>query len=106
MTLTQLQTPVMAYQVAMDHHAQNDYQLYLTLTNSVDKDTKGKIQHEKSEFMTGVAGNVPSGLLYFKKLNQMAALSLWATTHDLLNNLFKAYARAECEEFDNFVKDA
>jgi hypothetical protein len=37
----------------------------------------------------------------------MAALSTHGeTTHDLLNNLFKAYAKAECEEFRNLVKDA
>jgi hypothetical protein len=28
------------------------------------------------------------------------------TTHNLLNNLFKAYAKADCEEFRDFVKDA
>jgi hypothetical protein len=107
------------------------------------------MQREKSEFMMGVAGDVPSRQLYFKKLmmkaevdswamashiqdnlglldvyiqaavnsnisefndyvrNQMAALSACGeTTHDLLNNLFKAYARAKCEEFHDFVKDA
>jgi hypothetical protein len=149
LTLTQLRVPVMAYQAAMDRHAQNGYQFYLALTNSVDEDTKGKMQREKGEFMTGAAGDVPSGMLYFKKLmmkaevdsramashirdnlgsldtyilttansnisdfndyvrNQMAALSARGeTTHDLLNNLFKAYARAECEEFRDFVKDA
>jgi hypothetical protein len=149
LTLAQLRILVMVYQLAMNRHAQNDYQLYLALTNSVDEDTKGKMQHEKSEFMTGVAGDIPSSLLYFKKLmmkaevdsramashirdnlgsldvyiqtavnsnisefndyvcNQMAALSAHGeTTHDLLNNLFKAYARAECEEFCNFEKDA
>jgi hypothetical protein len=99
--------------------------------------------------MTGPAGDVPSGMLYFKKLmmkaevdsramashirdnlgsldaymqstaqsnisdfnnyvqNQMAALSARGeTTHDLLNNLFKAYARTDCEEFRDFIKDA
>jgi hypothetical protein len=42
MTLPQLRVPVLVYQAAMDRHAQNDYQLYMALTNSVDKDTKGK----------------------------------------------------------------
>jgi hypothetical protein len=140
----------MAHQVAIDCHVQNDYQLYITLTNSVDEDTKGKIQREKNEFMTGAAGDVPSSMLYFNKLmmkdkvnsrpllptsettsgcltctcrqqqsatfiahfndyvhNQMAALSTCGeTTHKLLNNLFKACARADCEEFHDFIKDA
>jgi hypothetical protein len=39
--------------------------------------------------------------------DQMAALTARSeTTHDLLNNLFKAYARVECEEFRDFIKDA
>jgi hypothetical protein len=58
----------MAYQAAMDCHAQNDYQLYMAMTNSVDEDTKGKMQREKTKFMTGAAMDVPSGILYFKKL--------------------------------------
>jgi hypothetical protein len=34
------------------------------------------------------------------KHNQMVALTARGeTTHDLLNNLVKAYARVECEEF-------
>jgi hypothetical protein len=53
--LPQLRFPVMAYEVAMDCHAQNNYQLYIALTNSVDEDTKGKVQHEKLEFITGAA---------------------------------------------------
>jgi hypothetical protein len=115
----------------------------------VDEDTKEKMQREKNEFMTGPAGDVPSSMLYFKKLmmkaevdsqamashirdnlgsldaymqstvqsnildfndyvwNKMAALSACGeTTHDLLNNLFKAYARTDCEEFRDFIKDA
>jgi hypothetical protein len=140
LTLTQLRAPVLAYQAAMGRHTQNDYQMYLALTNSVDEDTKGKMQREKNEYMTGAAGDVPSRMLYFQKLmmkakvdshamashirdnlgsldayilttdnsnisdfneyihNQMAALSAQGeTTHDLLNNLFKAYARADWE---------
>jgi hypothetical protein len=39
--------------------------------------------------------------------NQMVALSARReTTHDLVNNLFKAYARTDCEEFRDFIKDA
>jgi hypothetical protein len=75
----------MAYQLAMDRHAQNDYQLYVALTNSVDEDTKGKMQHEKNEFMTSPAGDVPNGMLYFKKLMMKAevnALALQAI-HDI-----------------------
>jgi hypothetical protein len=51
LALTQLRVPVLAYQAAMDCHAQNDCQIYLTLTNSVEKDTKGKMQRERSEFV-------------------------------------------------------
>jgi hypothetical protein len=47
-------------------------QVSIALTNSVDKDTKSKMQREKSEYMTGVAGDVPSGMLYFKKLMMKA----------------------------------
>jgi hypothetical protein len=37
----------MAHQVAMDRQAQKDYQLYIALAKSVDKDTKGKFNVRK-----------------------------------------------------------
>jgi hypothetical protein len=121
----------------------------MALTNSVDKDTKQKKQHEKTKFMTGAAMDVPVGILYFKKLmmkakvdsramashirknlgsldtymyttancniltfndyahDPLAALTAHGeTTHDLLNSLFNAYARVDCEEFRDFIKGA
>jgi hypothetical protein len=128
----------MAYQATMDCHRQNDNQLYMALTNSADEDTKGKMQREKAEFMTGAANNIPSGMLYFKKLMIKAEVDsramvshirdtlgsldtyMYTTTNSnitnfsdyvrnqmaaLLNNLFKAYARVDCEEFRDFIKD-
>jgi hypothetical protein len=77
----------MAYQVTMDCHVQNDYQLYLALTNSVDEDTNGKMQREKSEFMTGVAGDVPSSLLYYKKLMMKAKIDSQTMASHIRDNL-------------------
>jgi hypothetical protein len=101
----------MAYQVAMNCHVQNDYQLYLTLMNSVDEDTKGKMQREKSEFMTGVAGDVPSSLLYFKKLMMKAEVDSQAMASHIQDNLgslnvyIQAVVNSNVSEFNDYVRN-
>jgi hypothetical protein len=87
LSLPQLRIPVMARQVSMDRHAQNNYQLYIALTNSVDEDTKGKMQREKNEYMTGPAGDIPSSMLYFKKLMMKAEVDSWAMASHIRDNL-------------------
>jgi hypothetical protein len=92
LTLTQLRVPVLAYQAAMGCHAQNGYQINLALMHSVDEDTKGKMQHEKSEYMTGAAGDIPSGMLYFKKLLMKAEVNSQATASHFQYNLRSLHA--------------
>jgi hypothetical protein len=109
LSLPQLRILVMAYQVATDQHAQNDCQLYITLTNSVDKDTKGKMQQEKNEYMTGPAGDVPSGMLYFKKLMMKAEIDSRAMALHIRNNLgsldtcMQSTAHSNISDFNNYV---
>jgi hypothetical protein len=66
----QLQIP------AMDCHAQNDYPMHMALTNSVDEDTKGKVQGEKSEYTMEATGDIPKGMLYLRKLTMKAKVDL------------------------------
>jgi hypothetical protein len=87
MTLPQVWIPVLAYQVTMDCHTQNDYQLYIAFTISVDEDTKGKMQCQKLEIMTGAAGDIPSGMLYFKKLMMKAEVDFLGMASQICNNL-------------------
>ena len=68
MTLEELRVPVNAYQAVPRRHAQNDYQFYVALSNSVDEDTKAKMQLEEHEYMVGPNNDIVSSLLYFKKL--------------------------------------
>jgi hypothetical protein len=111
LTLTQLQIPVMAYQAAMDHHAQNDYQLYFALTNLVDKDTKGKIQREKSDFMMGVAGDIPSRMLYFQKLLMKAEVDSRAMASHIRDNLgsldmyMQNTANSKISDFNDYIRN-
>ena len=147
LTLEQLRPVAEDYQANLNRDAQNDYMLYMCLSNSVDEATKAKLLHEKDSYMVGAKRNVASGLLYFKLLmnkaevnsrakathirdnlgsldvymattadsniakfneyvkDQMMALTARGeTTQDLLNNLFKGYAKADCEEFREFIK--
>jgi hypothetical protein len=111
LSLPQLRIPVMAYQVAMDRHAQNDYQLYIALTNSVYKDNKGKMQHEKNEYMTGPAGDVPSSMLYFKKLMMKVKVDSQAMASHIRNNLgsldafMQSTAHSNISDFNNYVQN-
>jgi hypothetical protein len=108
LTLPQLQIQVMAYQVAMDRHAQNDYQLYLALTNLVDKDTKG-MQCDISEFMTGAAGYISSSMLHFKKLLMKAEVGSRAMASHIRDNLqsldvyMQSMANSNISDFIDYI---
>jgi hypothetical protein len=143
-TLEQVRNTAEGHRLALGRYAQNDFQIYVCLSASVDENTKATMLHEKANYMIGTQG---SGMLYFKLLMNKAEVNTRAkaahirdmlnsldiymtttaesniakfnahvktqltsltargeTTQDLLNNLFKGYAKADCEEFREIIK--
>jgi hypothetical protein len=81
MTLAQLQIP------AMDCKAQNDYPVHMVLADSADKDTKHKVQGEKSENTTRATGDIPNRMLYRRKLAMKAKVDLKTMAPHICDNL-------------------
>jgi hypothetical protein len=74
--------------------AQNDYQLYLCLSASLDAHTKEVMTSNRSLCLAGVNDAVDSGLLFLKKLLMIAEADTRATT---------AHARDNLINLDNYM---
>jgi hypothetical protein len=86
-TLEELKVHVNTFINAGGRLAQNDYQLYLCLSASVDSTTKEIMTAARTLYLAGATNNIDSGLLYLKKLLMIAEADTWATTAHARNNL-------------------
>jgi hypothetical protein len=74
--------------------AQNDYQLFMATMESIDADTKGKMEIERPSYMAGAARDIESGLLFVKKLLMLAEADSRAIT---------AHARTNLTNLDSYM---
>jgi hypothetical protein len=94
-TLAELKTHVNTFIDANGRLAQNDYQLYLCLSASVDSTTKEAMTTARNLYIAGAANNVDSGLLYLKKLLMTAETDTRATTAHARDNLINLHTYME-----------
>jgi hypothetical protein len=67
--------------------AQNDYQLFMAVMESIDADTKGKMEIERPSYLAGKDHDAESGLLFVKKLLMLAEADSRAITEYARTNL-------------------
>jgi hypothetical protein len=66
---------------------QNDSQLFMAVMESIDADTKGKMEIERPFYLSGKDNDVESGLLFVKKLLMLAEADSRAITAHARTNL-------------------
>jgi hypothetical protein len=86
-TLAELKTHVNLFIDADGRLAQNDYQLYLCLSASLDATTKEIMTGNRTLYLAGLTNNIDSGLLFLKKLLMIAEADTRATTAHARDNL-------------------
>ena len=84
LTLDNIRTFVTTYIGQQNRRAQNDYQLYMCLANSLTESGKLKVLAETDQY---TINGTPSGSLFFKLLMQKAIVDTRATASHLRENL-------------------